>query len=167
MASLHVSKELVVACFKTLFHDFTGAYCLHLQGLSWWQYVPPKLWYPPTSPQDLSTEKTNTDIFTAVITSGLQSKVGDSEGLRDIAVLVALGGGGEVLPLGVKTSMKHPDLLFAVNENLSGQSGDRLTVSFKFTISVSPCWLRFKIFVLSAWCNLSVLGRTAFCALQA
>jgi hypothetical protein len=45
------------------YQRFRGTYCLHLQ--------PMKCWYLPTSPHGVTTQKTNTDIFTAVRISNL------------------------------------------------------------------------------------------------
>jgi hypothetical protein len=43
------------------YQHFGETYCLHLQPLSWKQYVPPKRWYLPTSPHDITIQKTTID----------------------------------------------------------------------------------------------------------
>jgi hypothetical protein len=48
---------------------FGGTYCLHLHPWRWRHYVCLKCWCLPTSPQGITTQKTNTDIFTAMRTS--------------------------------------------------------------------------------------------------
>jgi hypothetical protein len=60
------------------YRHFGGTYFLHLRVWSfdiqpwrWRQYVPPKCRYLPTSPHGVTTQKTNTDIFTTVIKSVL------------------------------------------------------------------------------------------------
>jgi hypothetical protein len=53
------------------YHRFGRTYRLHLQGvtaLKWRQYVSAKRWHLPTSPDGVTTQKTNTDIFIAVRT---------------------------------------------------------------------------------------------------
>jgi hypothetical protein len=42
---------------------FWKTYCLHLQGWRWRQYVSLKLWFLPTSPHGVTTQKNNTDNF--------------------------------------------------------------------------------------------------------
>jgi hypothetical protein len=49
------------------FHDSVDV-CVGLMGCDaiWRKYVPPKYWYPPTSPHDIKAQKTSIDRFFAV-----------------------------------------------------------------------------------------------------
>jgi hypothetical protein len=47
------------------YHRLGETYCFCLQPWRWWQYVSPKRWYLPTSPQYFTTQKTKIDIHRA------------------------------------------------------------------------------------------------------
>jgi hypothetical protein len=69
---------VVTPCERVGIYDrFGGTYCPHLQSWNslqlcrWRQYVPPKRLYIPTRLYDVTTHKTNIEIFTTVRTSNI------------------------------------------------------------------------------------------------
>jgi hypothetical protein len=71
-----------------LYQRFGEAYCLHLQG--WRQYVSPKRWYLPTSPQGVTSQ--NIYIFTVVRTSNIAMNHGSLICVQPVSSVFAMPG---------------------------------------------------------------------------